>query len=135
MNGIWSQVLTQMPQLHFQRPWWLWALLALPLLWLLWRRRRHQGWRDAVDAHLLPHRLAPGHGRARLGLAGVSLAWMLAVLALAGPGWRQEARPHWESRAPLVIALDLSSSMLAPALQPTCTRQRRASVPEIVKTF
>ena len=89
MNSIWSQLWTQMPQLHFQRPWWLWALLALPLLWLLWRRRRRQGWRDAVDAHLLPHLLEPGHGRARLGLAGVSLAWMLAVLALAGPGWRQ----------------------------------------------
>ena len=31
MNSIWSQLWTQMPQLHFQRPWWLWALLALPL--------------------------------------------------------------------------------------------------------
>ena len=32
MNGIWSQVLTQMPQLHFQRPLWLWALLLVPLI-------------------------------------------------------------------------------------------------------
>ena len=27
---------------HFMRPDWLWALLALPLPWLLWRwRQRH----------------------------------------------------------------------------------------------
>ena len=133
MNSIWSQLWTQMPQLHFQRPWWLWALLALPLLWLLWRRRRRQGWRDAVDAHLLPHLIEPGHGRARLRLAGVSLAWMLAVLALAGPGWRQEARPHWESQAPLVIALDLSSSMLAPDLPPTRLAQARAKIDALLR--
>ena len=61
----------QMPELHFHRPLWLLALLALPLLWWLWRRRRQQGWRDAVDPHLLPHLLEPGRGGAWLRLAGV----------------------------------------------------------------
>ncbi|MBE2290970.1 MAG: VWA domain-containing protein, partial [Xanthomonadaceae bacterium] len=123
----------QLPQVHFQRPLWLWALLALPLLWLLWRRRRREGWRDAVDAHLLPHLLEPGRGRARLQLAGVSLAWVLAMGAMAGPGWRQEERPHWESRAPLVVALDLSSSMLASDLQPTRLAQARAKIDTLLR--
>ena len=41
--------------LHFLRPHWLWALLALPLLWGVWkvRQRRNNVWRDVVDAHLL----------------------------------------------------------------------------------
>jgi len=129
LEQSWSQA----PQLHFMRPLWLWALLALPLLWLLWRRRHREGWRDAVDAHLLPHLLEPGRGRARLRLAGVSLAWALAVVAMAGPGWHQEERPHWESRAPLVIALDLSSSMLAPDLQPTRLAQARAKIESLLR--
>jgi Ca-activated chloride channel family protein len=128
MNG-WLQL----PELHFQRPLWLWALPLVPLLWLLWRRRRQQGWRDAVDAHLLPHLLEPGRGRAGLRVAGVSLALVLAIVALSGPGWRQEERPHWESRAPLVIALDLSSSMLVPDLPPTRLAQARAKIDTLLR--
>ena len=123
----------QMPELHFHRPLWLLALLALPLLWWLWRRRGQQGWRDAVDPHLLPHLLEPGRGGAWLRLAGVSMAWTLAVVALAGPGWRQEEQPHWESRAPLVIALDLSSAILATDMAPTRLAQARAKVEALLR--
>ena len=123
----------QLPALHFQRPLWLWALLALPLLWWAWRRRRRQGWRDAVDPHLLPHLLEPGHARAGLRVAGLSLAYALAVAALAGPGWRQQERPLWESRAPLVIALDLSSSILAPDLAPSRLAQARAKIATLLR--
>jgi Ca-activated chloride channel family protein len=126
--STWTIGALQIPELHFQRPLWLWALLLLPLLWLLWRRRRSQGWRDVVDAHLLPHLLEPARGRAGLRRAGVSLALGLAVLALAGPGWRQEQRPQWEVRAPLVIALDLSSTMLASDLPPSRLAQARAKI-------
>ena len=133
MSTWWSNAWAQVPQVHFQRPLWLWALLALPVLWWLWRRRRRAGWRAVVDAHLLPHLLVPGRGYAGLRLAGVGLAWTLAVFALAGPGWRQQERPHWESRAPLVIALDLSSSMLASDLPPTRLAQARAKIGTLLR--
>ena len=133
MSTWWSNAWAQVPQVHFQRPLWLWALLALPVLWWLWRRRRRAGWREVVDAHLLPHLLVPGRGYAGLRLAGVGLAWTLAVFALAGPGWRQQERPHWESRAPLVIALDLSSSMLASDLPPTRLAQARAKIGTLLR--
>ncbi|WP_372018784.1 VWA domain-containing protein [Pseudoxanthomonas sp. 10H] len=129
----WLAGLAQVPALHFHRPLWLWALLLLPLLWLAWRRRRRQGWRDAVDAHLLPHLLEPARGRAGLRLAGASVGLLLAVLALAGPGWRQEPRPQWETRAPLVIALDLSSAIQTPDLAPTRLAQARAKVATLLR--
>ena len=49
---------------QFLRPLWLLGLLAIPpLLWWLRRSRlRRNVWRDAVDAHLLPHLLQGGAG-------------------------------------------------------------------------
>ncbi|WP_028917232.1 VWA domain-containing protein [Pseudoxanthomonas sp. J35] len=130
MSIAWLQ---QLPAVHLQRPLWLWALCALPLLWLLWHRHRREAWRDAVDPHLLAHLIEPGRGRSGWRLAGISLAWVLSVLALAGPGWRQEAQPRQESRTPLVVALDLSASMLAPDLPPTRLAQARAKIETLLR--
>jgi Ca-activated chloride channel family protein len=89
--------------LHFLRPEWLWALLALPVILALalYRQRRSDVWRQAVDAHLLPHLLAAGtrrvracHGRAA-GLDAGSAGDGRAELAAAGtadvPGQRTAA--------------------------------------------
>lgn len=117
--------------LHFLRPAWLWALLGLPLLAWWWRarRRRSSAWRDTVDAHLLPHLLDGRSGRrGRWAIGVAALAYLLAVLALAGPSWRQTEQPLWQSRTPLVIALDLSSATLAGDLPPSRLAQARAKL-------
>jgi Ca-activated chloride channel family protein len=122
--------------LHLLRPQWLWALLALPLLAWLWRWRRHRAsvWHDTVDAHLLPHLLAQrGDARARWASGVAVLAYAVAVLALAGPSWRQVAQPLWESRAPLVIALDLSSAATAADVPPSRLAQARAKISTLLR--
>ena len=51
MNGIWSQVLTQMPQLHFQRPLWLWAQASSDVgRWHLLRCALYSSGKSAVRA-------------------------------------------------------------------------------------
>ncbi len=122
-------------ELHFVRPQWLWGLLVLPLLALWWyRRRRGAAWTKQVDPHLLPHVLAPGSRRSGAGraLLGLSLV-VLAVLALAGPGWRQQEQPLWQASAPLVIALDLSNATLAEDLQPSRLLQARAAIDAVLQ--
>lgn len=121
--------------LHFIRPDWLWALLLLPaaLLGGWYRRRRGGDWRRAVDAHLLPHLLVGG-GRRGIGrwlalLAGL----LLAVLALAGPSWRQLEQPLWESKTPLVVVLDMSSRITAPDLPPSRLLQARAKLATLLR--
>jgi Ca-activated chloride channel family protein len=122
--------------LHFLRPQWLLVLLALPLLAWWWRRRRmrQSAWRDAVDPHLLPH-LLEGRSSARasgalwLGLLGATLA----VCALAGPSWQRVEQPLWQSRAPLVVALDLSSATLASDLPPSRLAQARAKLATLLR--
>jgi Ca-activated chloride channel family protein len=128
--------LSGLSALHFLRPQWLLALLALPLLAWWWRRRRlrQSAWRDAVDPHLLPHLLEgrPGaRGQAGLwfGLLGVALA----VCALAGPSWQRVEQPLWQSRAPLVIALDLSDTTLAADLPPSRLAQARAKLATLLR--
>ncbi|MDR0182865.1 VWA domain-containing protein [Lysobacter arvi] len=122
--------------LHLLRPQWLWALLALPLLLGAWRvrRRRTSIWRENVDAHLLPHLLVErGGARVRWGAWLASLAYVLAVLALAGPSWRQVAQPLWQSHTPLVVAVDLSGAALAADLPPSRLAQSRAKLSTLLR--
>lgn len=122
--------------LHFIRPQWLWALLLLPLAGWWWRRLRQRAsvWRELVDPHLLPHLLEPGNTRGSLlALLGVLLALALAVVALAGPAWRQVEHPLWRTRAPLVVALDLSSATLANDLPPSRLAQARAKLASLLR--
>ena len=127
---------TLLQDLHFLRPQWLWALSGLPLLAWWWRTRRRQRsiWREVVDPHLLSHLLEGDAGiRARgtlwLGLLGAAIA----VCALAGPSWQRSAQPLWQSRTPLVIALDLSSATLANDLPPSRLLQARAKIATLLK--
>ncbi|WOS41831.1 tetratricopeptide repeat protein [Xanthomonas rydalmerensis] len=120
--------------LHLLRPEWLWALLLLPLLgWSWWRRRRRRDiWRRTVDPHLLPHLLARGDAKGNAGLLVGALGYVLAVLALAGPSWRQEQQPLWQARTPLVIALDLSAQIDARDLPPSRLLQARAKLARLL---
>jgi len=123
--------------LHWLRPQWLWALLALPLLTWWWRvqHRQRSVWREVVDPHLLPHLLegnpaARARGALWLGLLGAALA----ICALAGPSWQRVEQPLWQNRAPLVIALDLSSAVLANDLPPSRLLQARAKIATLLRT-
>jgi Ca-activated chloride channel family protein len=124
--------------LHVLRPWWLLGLLALPLLaWGLRRAaRQRQGWRHAVDAHLLPHLLEGQADRQAMrpwGRWSALAALALALVAMAGPSLRQEAIPLWQARQPLVVALDLSFATLARDLPPSRLAQARAKLATLLR--
>lgn len=120
---------------HFLRPHWLWALLALPALWVLWRHRQRRSnvWQGVVDAHLLPHLLERGGKAVRGGLWMGALGFVIAVIALAGPSWRQGEQPLWQSQSPLVIAVDMSSAIAASDLPPSRLLQVRAKLATLLR--
>ncbi|MEN5071209.1 VWA domain-containing protein [Stenotrophomonas sp. TWI1183] len=121
--------------LHFIRPDALWALLVLPLLAAIWwlRRRRANVWRQTVDAHLLRHLLVGRDRRAWGGLLLLLLGTAIAIVALAGPSWRQVAQPLWQTPSPLVVALDLSSRVTATDLPPSRLLQARAKLATLLR--
>ncbi|MDW2980316.1 tetratricopeptide repeat protein [Rhodanobacter sp. KK11] len=108
-------------QFHFLRPWWLLALLGLPLLgWLGARRDLAQvELSRLVDAELLPHLLHGRAGHRRLPLWLFALGWTLCALALAGPTWSRVEQPLYASRAAQVVAISLSQRMLARDVAPS----------------
>lgn len=121
---------------HFLRPWWLLALVALPLLWLALARRGADAgaWRGAVDAHLLAHLLAdeaaaaPSRVPARL----AAFVWIVACLALAGPAWERLPQPLFQNRAARVFALELAPSMAARDVKPSRYERARFKLDDLL---
>ena len=106
---------------HFLRPNWFYALIPALLLFVLVKRRQHQGssWEQAIDASLLPYLLAlPTQTGSRRLLNPLLVGWLLAIIALAGPVWLKTPQPVHEREDALVIILDLSRSMYAIDIKP-----------------
>ncbi|EAQ97765.2 VWA domain-containing protein [Congregibacter litoralis] len=107
---------------HFLRPHWLLLLLPCLLLGaLLWRQRGQEAsWSRIVAPELLEHLINRETLRkGRSGLPALLAAWIIAVLAAAGPSWQQLPQPVLQKQDALVLVLDLSYSMLATDLQPS----------------
>jgi Ca-activated chloride channel homolog len=110
-------------ELHFLRPGWF---VALPIgAWLLWQLLRGRGetggWRNIVEAKLRRYVLLEPKALRdnRLALVVALLAWLVAVVAMAGPAWERLPVPAFRSDEALVVALDLSRSMDAGDVEPS----------------
>lgn len=122
-------------QLHWLRPDWFWALAALPLLVWWWQRRQSRAnvWRQAVDPHLLPHLLERrASSRTWMAAAIAALAFVISVVAMAGPSLRETQQPLWSQKSPLVVAVDLSSSSRAADTPPSRIARARAKIANLL---
>ena len=112
---------------HFSEPAWLWALLlCVPVaLWLFFTARftrRNERLELYADSHLLPHLLGRSEVSAttqwRRYVRWV-LAWVLLVLAMAGPRWDFTDVQLFRPGTNLVVLFDISRSMNVADVQPT----------------
>jgi Ca-activated chloride channel homolog len=112
-----------MAEFHFLRP--LWLVLLPAGAWLIWQllRGRADGgaWRRIVEPTLRPHVLAESASSSdgRLALVTALAAWLVSIVALAGPTWERMPVPAFRSDEALVVALDLSRSMNAGDVEPS----------------
>lgn len=103
--------------IQFQYPQLLWSLALLPvllLLWVWWRWRRRKAVQRMGDARLtktLLQQTSPGRQTIRFIVA--SLAFALGCLALANPRRQDATVMDVRKGIDIVIALDVSNSMLA----------------------
>lgn len=106
-------------QIEWRQPAW-WLLALLPLAFALWERLRRRRKLAYAEAHLLPWAVSrhTASVRTRWHRAAYFVAWWLVAGAAAGPRFplvSQEPGKSSERRhnADLVVALDVSSAMLA----------------------
>ena len=109
-------------EFHFLRPWWL--LLIPPAIYLFVRLRRAfsvaDQWRGEIADHLIEHLGVGSEGKKLVRpYQLITLVLILGSIAMAGPTWERELTPFTEDRAPLVVALELTESMMSVDQQPT----------------
>ncbi|NND00830.1 MAG: VWA domain-containing protein [Gammaproteobacteria bacterium] len=135
MLECWQLTLEQYAHFHFLRPWWLLGLLTLLLVLPPLRPARNPlaKWQSVIAPHLL-RVMVVRHGRASwFNPLSVSIVlWVLLMMALAGPAWKQQSSPFSEDIAALVIVLDVSSSMQQQDIQPTRLERAKQKVQDLM---
>lgn len=152
----------ELMQLHFIRPWWLLFIPVLALLsfWFKQQSFSKTGFEQWIDPVLLRHLQAKpastinkansedngnSHNRASALISALAqktsrsmvyyllaLLWCIAVVALAGPSWKQLPQPLHQSEQAMVIVLDLSPSMLANDNKPSRIVRARIKIQDLL---
>ena len=116
--------------LTFQTPWLLYLLWIVPALAALWIAM-HRRARRALDTFIpsaMQAKLLPARGQARpvWQTVLVAIGSLLLLVAAAGPRWGEREETVLQQSRDLVIAIDVSQSMLANDIHPS--RLDRAKV-------
>jgi Ca-activated chloride channel family protein len=121
---------------HWLRPfWWLLLPLLLGLLWLLaQRKKRHGRWQELLPEAFHSTLLRANPRRAsRLPWMALGLAWLLALLALLGPGWQRVEQNDLKPADPLVVLLELTPQLLASDASPNRLAQARRKLLDLLR--
>jgi len=122
---------------HWLRPFWL---LLVPLLawliWHLWHRQQRAGRWQSLLPPAFHQVLLGGVSRrnSRLPWLALGLAWLLALLALLGPSWQRVEQVNLKRADPLVVVLDLSTSMLATDVAPNRLEQAKRKLLDLLQS-
>lgn len=125
---VWSQF-------HFLRPEMLWLLLPGSLLLYFWlnNRSRQDGWQQSCDPDLLEAMQLQAASKASRWLWLYWPIMVLTVLALAGPAVRQMPVPMVKNQSALIVALDVSKSMLADDLKPSRLQRAKFTIQDLLE--
>jgi len=121
---------------HFIRPGWL--LLLVPAALVIWAILRRQdplrSWQAVIAPELLAHLVVRNEvRRSRLRPALVlGFAWLVGVIALAGPTWKKEPTPLTEDLAALFIVLKVTPEMQAQDIQPSRLQRSAQKVGDLL---
>jgi len=123
-------------EFHFLRPYWFFALIPLGLIvWRLSRQLyRAENWRAACDEHLLQHLITQNNIKQSFTpFLLVALAWLLTIIALAGPTWSRLPQPVYQSQNARIILLDLNQSMFAQDIKPNRLARTKYKLLDMLK--
>ncbi|MCS6979945.1 MAG: VWA domain-containing protein [Flavobacteriales bacterium] len=121
----------------FERPEWLhafWAFAPMVALvfWRMWRRKKlRAAWVDeALQAHNMPHWSA---NRPWISAGLLIIAYILTVCTAAGPRWGTVEKMETRTVHDIIVALDVSKSMLAEDLKPNRLERAKLSIKNLIR--
>jgi Ca-activated chloride channel homolog len=120
---------------HLLRPLWLLALVPVGAVvaLVLWRRSIEAQWGGLIAPHLLKNLIVKPGGKGGIDpVYLISGGMVLAIFALSGPTWRRELPPFVEDKAPLMIALAVSSSMGESDVAPTRLERAKQKIRDLL---
>ncbi|WP_049721551.1 VWA domain-containing protein [Gilvimarinus polysaccharolyticus] len=123
-------------EFHFLRPWALLLIIVVAIIIIaLWRTRvNHSRWQQLIAPELLVHLIdGESQRQSRKGIIILALALVIACLALAGPAWERQSSPVHRQANALIIALDLSPSMVAEDVKPRRLVRARLKIADFLK--
>lgn len=106
---------------HFLRPEWFLAIIPLVMIILAIRylHKQQSGWNSVLASHLYQHLVTEKTGKKnRPPLYLLAIAWLISVVAIAGPTWEQLPQPVYQLNTGKVVVIDMSLSMRATDVQP-----------------
>lgn len=122
-------------QFHFLRPGALYLFIPLVLtavLLILGNKEKKQ-WKQMIAPVLRPFLFTRGNRRAVIWpLAFFLLGTSLVILGIAGPAWKKITIPGQKVQAVVMIAFDLSSSMLAKDIQPNRLERAKLKISDFL---
>jgi len=125
-----------MNEFHFLRPEFLWLLLpALAGLLLgIISINRDVKWKKIIAPHLRPFMISQGNETFKTRMQIVLTLFLCSgIFGLAGPTWEREQVPGKLLETPVVIALDLSQSMMTADLQPNRLERAKFKIIDFLK--
>lgn len=133
MNFDWLNI--DWGKFHFLRPEYLWLLIPVAVLFLIgfFSFRDEEKWKKSIAAHLRPYVIQKGSGKLRMVMHTLlTLFVTIACLGLAGPTWNEVEVPGKILETPVVIALDLSQSMMATDIQPSRLERAKFKIKDLL---
>ncbi|MGB0806522.1 MAG: VWA domain-containing protein [Salibacteraceae bacterium] len=121
---------------HFLRPELLWILVPLIVVFLLglFSFKNEEKWKKVIAPHLREYVIEKGSNTIRLWMHLLLFILLgLACVGLAGPTWKEIEVPGKILETPVVIALDLSQSMMAEDIQPNRLERAKFKIKDLIK--
>jgi Ca-activated chloride channel homolog len=124
---------------QFAYPIFLWGLLIIPIMWFLfaarmaWKRKAIRRYGDINLVGKLMPDFSPGKLRTRFFI--ILGAWLLLIIGLANPRIGSKYEEIKRQGVDLIIALDVSNSMLAEDLRPNRLERAKQAVSKLLDKF
>ncbi len=119
---------------HFIRPLWLSLLIPfITILYIKWHQDTKRNNKNQLPEHL--HRvllIEENSWKKQLPLKLLFIVIFLSILICAGPTWQKQASPFGEDKAPLLIVLDTSNSMLEKDVLPNRLIRAKQKIQDLI---